>query len=234
MGSIWIKKNQGWSFVDEFHNRCVKETGIIPGHMKWTKVPNNIEGKYFYNYKLLVDLFFEYCDGRNMFFKTIIADSTYDFKSIKYNQGDYETGFYKLYYYLILNSLRTDERYHIRIANRTVSKKRTEISESERLADLMRCLNLGYSKKSKYLFRDDLVLSIEPRPARDRRLIQLADILMGAVGFHWEGLHEKVGAKESKVYLAKYIATKLGKPNLKFTTSVSNRSFNVFNILPRK
>jgi len=96
MGSIWIKKEYGWPFVDEFHNACIKYTGVTLGHMKWTKVPNNIYGKYFKCYKLLIDLFFNYNKKGHMFFKTIIVDSTYDFKHPLFNAGDEEIGFYKL------------------------------------------------------------------------------------------------------------------------------------------
>lgn len=201
--------------------------------MKWTKVPNKIHDKYFGFYILLIDLFFEYSRQERMFFKTIIADSSYDFKHPLYHSGDPEAGFYKLYYQLLLNSLRRNERYHIRIADRTVSNKRFPLSQTERLDELMQCLNNGFTKKTQYAFLDDVVLSIEPRPAKDRLLIQLADILMGAVGFHWEGLHKRAEAKKSKVYLANHIAQKLGYRNLIFTTYASDRYFNIFHIQPR-
>lgn len=148
MGSIWIKKDYGWHFVNEFHNRCIRNFGVLPAHMKWTKVPNKIHDKYFGFYILLIDLFFEYSRQERMFFKTIIADSSYDFKHPLYHSGDPEAGFYKLYYQLLLNSLRRNERYHIRIADRTVSNKRFPLSQTERLDELMQCLNNGFTKKT--------------------------------------------------------------------------------------
>ena len=72
------------------------------------------------------------------------------------------------------------------------------------------------------------VLTVEPRKAKSRRLIQLADILMGSVGYHWNDEHFKNKTKDGKVYLANYIAKKLGRRNLKFTTNWNNRKFNIF------
>ena len=87
-------------------------------------------------------------------------------------------------------------------------------------------------QKTNYNFLDDIVITAEPRPAKDRRLIQLVDILMGAVGYHWNELHLKENAKESKKYLAEYIAGKLGEKDLCFCTLASDRRFNIFRFIP--
>lgn len=229
MGGIWIQKEYGWPFVDEFHNLCIMNTGIIPGHIKWKKVPPpKPDSKLFRCYTLLVDLYFKYNRQGKMFFKTIITDSNYDFAHKIYNQGDPEVGFYKLYYLMILPTLSPGNEYHIRVADKTVSKKYSALAQEDRLEELRRCLNNGFIKKSGYQYWDDLVISIEPRPARERRLIQLADLLMGAVGFHWNGLHCLPDAKIGKIYLANYIARHLGRCNLCFRTSSTDRTFNIF------
>lgn len=233
MGGIWIKNEYGWPFVDEFHNLCIKKVGILPGHMKWTSVPTKPESQYYQFYTILIDLYYKYNVKEKMFFKTIIADRNYDFKHQLFNQGDSEVGFYKLYYFMILSTLSHENRYHVRLADRTVSKKRSKLSQQDRLCDLQDCLNQGFIKKTEYTYSDNIVLSIESRPAKDRRLIQLADILMGAVGYHWNEMNLLSNAGEGKVFLADYIAQKLGKDNLCFSTSASNRTFNIFRFRPK-
>jgi hypothetical protein len=235
MGGLWIPKELGWQFVNEFHERCYNETGCLPGHIKWTNVPNNINGKFFRHYQLLVDLYFEYNAryDQKIFFKSIIADDKYQFNHKVYNQGDPEIGFYKLYYFLILNSLEEGNVYHIRIADRTVNKKRSSLTLEERLEELKKCLNNGFIKKKQYNYFGEIILTIEPRRAKERRLIQLTDILMGAIGFHWNKLHLRSDAKKSKVYLAKYIANKIGRDNLIFSTSSSDKKFNIFRFYPK-
>ena len=72
------------------------------------------------------------------------------------------------------------------------------------------------------------VKTIESRLAESRRLIQLADLLAGAVGYHWNEEHIKDTAKLGKVVLAQHIARKLGKNDLRFTTGWRDKCFNIF------
>lgn len=56
---------------------------------------------------------------------------------------------------------------------------------------------------------------------------------MGAIGFHWNKLHLRSDAKESKVYLANYIADKIGRNDLIFSTPSSDKKFNIFRFYPK-
>lgn len=233
MSGIWIKQNMGWSFVNDFHNLCIENHGITPGHMKWTKVPPP-PGKYYSCYTTLIDLYFKYNQQGHMFFKTIIADENYDFAHADFNGGDAEVGFYKLYYHMILTTLDSNYRYHLRVGSKNVSKKLHEMDERERLNILQNCLNNGFCKGTDYSYLHDVVLTTEPRLARDRRLIQLADIFMGAVGYQWNELHLEDNPKPGKLALMRYISDKLGRKTLRFVTTNKDRRFNIFRLKPKK
>jgi len=172
-----------------------------------------------------------------MYFRALVVDITqYDFKNEFFYEGDYEKGFYNLYCQLILNGLQKNNSYYIRAANRNIKKVDPNDSEQLRLISLKEKLNNKFERQlNKYIYQSGYrytvnppVVSIESRPAKTRRLIQLADILMGAVGFHWNDEHIKSNARLGKVDLANYIAGRLGRNSLKFTTNWNDRKLNVF------
>lgn len=233
VSGIWIDSQYGWPFVKDFFKICEDKYQIPPpGNMKWSKVPNKIDGKYYSLYEELIDLYFKYNNAGKMFFKVIIADESYNMADQYYHDNDYEKGFYKLYYYLILHTLRRGEKYHIRIASRDPCRKVNRLTEMDRLQDLHKCLNNGFRKKMRYNYNENIVLSVEARPAKSRLLIQLTDILMGAVGYQWCEEHKKTCARQSKVELSYYIAEKLNRDNLIFTTDWNDTRFNIFKLDP--
>ncbi len=169
-------------------------------------------------------------EPEKMFFRVVLADKSYNMAHKDFHDGDYEVGFFKLYYQLILHILTPENQYHLRLAEREVSKKVRNINEAGRLSDFKRYLNNAMRSKTMR----NVVPTVEARPAKQRRLIQLADILMGAIGYHWNLEHLKENASQGKCCLANYIASKLGREDLRFTTSLYSRPFNIFYHQPGK
>jgi len=58
--------------------------------------------------------------------------------------------------------------------------------------------------------------------------IQVADVIMGAIGYEMNGAHTRTDAKRSKVLLAEYIAKKAGLVNLQQPTPRSQRHFSIW------
>jgi uncharacterized protein DUF3800 len=69
--------------------------------LKWGKVSNSWMPKY----KRFIDFFFALCDTDKIHFKCMIVDN-HQTNHRKYN-GNYETGFYKMYYQLLLHQFGT-------------------------------------------------------------------------------------------------------------------------------
>lgn len=238
IGGIWIQAEEGWNFVNDFEGFCSSQLGLHKqlGHMKWEKVPSSPSTIFFRAYKHLVDLYFQYNVQGKMFFRTIIVDKTrYDFTHPLFYGGDYEEGFYNIYCQLILNWLRKGNEYHIRIAKRNVRKTFSGDCEQVRLKRLKEKLNTKFiwrlnKYRDIYGFRnvDPPVKTIESRPARTRRLIQLADLLTGAVGFYWNEHDTKPDHSLGKTVLAKHIALMLGRSDLRFATHWRDMRFNIF------
>ncbi len=241
LGSIWIQQEYGLKFVNEFesHSNNVLKLGCPMGHMKWASVPTKPTGKYYEAYKKLVDLYFAFNSKNIMSFRALIVDKgLYDFQHPVFHLGDYEAGFYNLYCQLILNWIHKDSTYHIRAGSRTIKKSFPQDSEEFRLHLLRNKINDKFEQKVYRYYRPSFVkrpiASVESRPAKDRRLIQLADILMGAVGFHWNNEHARPNCSKGKLLLASHVAQKLGRNHLKFETKLDDKLFNVFYFDTRK
>jgi len=235
LGSIWILQEYGWGFVNEFEGYCENTLRLARsmGHMKWESVPTKPAGKYYEAYKKLVDLYFTYNSEKIISFRAIVVDKgLYDFKHPVFHSGDYEAGFYNLYCQLVLNWIQADSTYHVRAASRTIKKSFPHDSEEFRLHLLRNKINDKFEQRVYRHFRPSLVelpiASVESRPAKSRRLIQLADILMGAVGSHWNNEHTQTNASKGRLFLANHIAKRLGRDSLKFETGWEDKVFNVF------
>ncbi|KUK83743.1 MAG: hypothetical protein XD97_0107 [Pelotomaculum thermopropionicum] len=238
VGGVWILKAEGWNFVNDFENFCSKELGLLKplSHIKWTKVPTSPDNIFYPAYKKLIDLYFAYNNQNKMYFRTLIVNKNqYDITHKLFFKGDYEKGFYNMYCQLILNWLNIGNKYDIRLAKRNIRKAFKGDSEDKRMSLLKNNLNEKFkwriNKNWHSLGFKQIALpikTVEARPAKSRRLIQIADLLMGAVGFHWNDEQLKENPREGKVLLAEHICYHLRKMDLYFTSTWNDYKFNIF------
>jgi hypothetical protein len=187
--------------------------------LKWTKVTNQ---KY-EEYRSLVDLFFEHADLHRLYFKSVVFDmEQVDYRT--YHDGDEELGFYRFYYQFLLHKFcryaKTDEHaLHVFIDERSTRRKFP-------LRTLHDALNAGIKKK--YGRTVDVVRQVEPRKSKETNLMQVADVLMGAVGWHSNDLGDREEARVAKVNLAAYIAKRAKLASLKHGTPWGQENFEVW------
>lgn len=207
IGGIWIPQ----SALVDVKNKFVayRDAHGLRREMKWTKVSNKMVSTY----QGFVDLFF---DTPQLSFKCIVLDKhIIDYNS--FHQGDKELGFYKFYYLFISRKLSphclywlyTDERNNRR-ANRLTTLKDVVNNWSIR----------EYGAQP--------LQHIEPCRSHNEDFIQLADIIMGALAYRWNGLD----TSEPKLALAKHIADRLGWNDLNHCTSRTENKFNVWHWKP--
>lgn len=213
-GGIWIRDKD----LDEFEYECgaMRANHNIFGHMKWTKVST---AKY-EAYCDMVDVFLKFMAQGKMAFRCIVID-TLSIDHAAFNKGDNELGFYKFYYQLLIHGIKPAFNYHITLAHREDKRK-------SRLSTLKHVLNNTLKRDHGIDFEP--VRAIESPLAKEVNAVQLADILMGAVGYQLHDLHLREGAKQAKAELAAHIARQLRKPNLKFKSLPSERGFNIWHI----
>lgn len=192
-----------------------RQSNNMYSELKWTKVSDQKQKEYF----ALIDLFFSL--NRAFHFKAIVID-TQELDHKRYNKSDSELGFYKLMYQFLLHSfgsyLQPDDKCIIFLDQRTTSHYK--------LSTLCAILNNGLRKK--YGFPNPPISNIQAQDSKKSDLVQIADILMGAIGYEMNGAHTRSGAKRSKVLLAEYIAQKAGLVNLQQPTPRSFRHFSIW------
>lgn len=173
----------------------------------WKKVSPNKENFY----RDLIKLFIE---EEGLTFRCIVVDRR-QLDHGQWNGGDKELGFYKLYYQLLVHWLQPGDTYHIYLDWQ-------QNSSSTRFEDLRQILIHKLSGRAK-------ISCLEPVESDKQPLIQLADLIIGAVGYSWNQMQCRENPSELKIELVKALASSLGKVDLNFISGRNNRQFNIFN-----
>jgi hypothetical protein len=193
--------------------------------LKWTKVTDQKLPQY----KRFVDYFFALNNTDVLHFHCIIVDN-HQVDHHKFSKGDKELGFYKFYYQLLLHSFGKrycregeDDRFIVRLDER---------NSSYSLGTLKVVLNRGLNKK--YKISTEPFVSIEPMNSKASELMQVNDIILGAIGSQKNGYDLLAGGRASKRELGQYIAAAAGLKDLKESTPWGRHRFTIWNFRLQK
>lgn len=215
--------------VANFNATMAKYRGETRMHaeLKWTKV----SAQKLPEYKRFIDYFFALNNANQVHFHCLMIDN-HQVDHKRFSGGDKELGFYKFYYQLLLHGF--GRRYCQKEANRRLIVHLDHRTSSYSLETLKKVLNRGMTKK--FQLPGHPFVAVESRDSKQTDLIQIADLLLGAVGFQKNGLHLLAESKKSKVELAEYIASQAGLNDLMQDTLRSNQRFTIWNfrLQPRK
>lgn len=220
LGGVWVR--DGWEgIIGETWEKRLTDFESVPKFVKWTKTPS-VSSFFFSAYQRLVDLFFEFNRMDSIRFRAVVTKKMdFDMTHDDYCHGDFETGFHMLYYQLLSHPCEPGSQYCFHLAER--SKNTTQAGR------YATTVLLGCLRKSK---KQSFIPVIKSIKAQESLFVQIADILMGAVGYHFENLHKAPEASPGKVALASQIAGKLGRKDLIFSSPQSEKKFNVFRFRP--
>ena len=158
----------------------------------------------------LVDMFFS---DRDLRFRCVVVSRTEtDFR-------DDEERFRLIYYQVFNNWLDRRARYRLFLDRR--------IDTRDRLSTLRRCLiNTRQFGES--------VGFVEEVESRENNMVQLVDLLVGAVGYAWNGRGDVEGASAAKRDVCRSICTNIGVSTLNhYKTGPNDEKFNIFHFLGR-
>lgn len=200
IGSLWLPAD----LRDEIKQKVLdlRQHHQAWGEIKWSKVSPNRQDFYLD----LIDLFFSY--GGNLRFRCIAVDRREVDLSLHENDG--ELGFYKFYYQLLHHWILDFNEY--RIFCDAKSNR-----DPKRLPILLRCLTRANLSSE--------IQSIQSLPSREVVLIQLTDLLLGAVSSRLNGTLQQGAAKAAVI---ERLEAALGR-NLA-PTHKGEEKFNIFRI----
>lgn len=202
LGALWCLRNKAGK-----QNRAIAELKVKHHlsplfEIKWTKVS---PGKLDF-YRDLLNYFF---DSRIMGFRGWVVPDKSILSHEDYDQT-HDEWYYKMYFYLLRNLISTERRYHIYL---DIKDTRSRM-KLRKLKEVLSNANYDFSR--------EIIERIQHVHSHDIGLMQLADILIGAVSYHARGLSNSA-AKNEIVQLIK------GRTGLSLTrnTLPSERKFNL-------
>ncbi|MEK6804805.1 MAG: DUF3800 domain-containing protein [Nitrospirota bacterium] len=203
LGAVWCPESQRASIA-----RAIRELKITHGlassfEVKWTKVsPAKLDF-----YLALINLFFS--DPRLHFRGIVIPDkSKLDHSMFNQSHDDF---YYKMYFQLLKVIFESGNRYRIYldIKDTRSQQKVTKLHD--------------YLANAQYDFNKEMIEWIQQVHSHEIEQLQLADVLIGALGY----LHRGLQTSSAKQAIIERIKAKSGF-SLRRSTLPSEKKFNVF------
>jgi hypothetical protein len=189
-------------------NGLVKElrSDKIRYELKWCELKRH----RLHHFSKFIDLTFQLLRNRTMKFHCIVIDLN-KYKNMS-KGSDKELGFYKAYYQLLLH------RFGLGLFDKNFERKfiihldRNEFKYP--LSNLLNSLNnTMYREKRIKPF-----IHIEAIDSKEKEIIQMVDLIIGAISYQKNEWHTKSDAAKYKIDLLNYITNKSGLSSLMHST----------------
>ncbi len=203
LGAVWCPDSQRASIARSVRD-LKRQYGLASGfEIKWTKIsPAKLDF-----YLALIDLFFS--DPR-LHFRAIVIPDKSRLEHSAFNQS-HDDFYYKMYFQLLKVIFESDSRYRVYL---DIKDTRSQ-QKVTRLHD--------YLANAQYDFNKEMVERIQQVHSHEIEQLQLADVLIGALGYVHRGLRTS-SAKQAVIEKIK-ATSGFG---LLHSTLPSEKKFNVF------
>lgn len=198
IGGIWLPSECRNEFKAEIND--IKEKHKKFGELKWNKISPSSVGLY-------QDLIYFFFNSFSIRFRAICIEAG-KLNHDKFNNGNGELGFYKFYFQLIQHWLYNDNNYNIFLDYKVNGYR-------HRVKDLQKILQNSTTATVK---------QTQALPSNESVLIQLADVLTGAVASKFNNSTNS----DAKLTIRNAIEKYLGHAIM--PTAPFEQKFNVFNI----
>ncbi len=202
LGCVWLPNNKVKTVTSDL--RAIKQKhGFTRGfEFKWTQIsPAKVDF-----YKDVVKYFFE---NEDLHFRGIVANKS----KFSYKKYNFDEIYYILYYYLLIYIISSDFQYNIYIDIK--SKKRGGIKSCELHRVLSRRVHdFSFSK---------IIKKLQIIDSKESEILQLADLLSGALGYY----NRNLPLDSAKGSVVEYLK-KLAHSDLKITSLPLEKKMNIF------
>jgi hypothetical protein len=174
LGAIWCPLDKTREIAVRLREIKQKH-GMAPDfEVKWTKIsPAKKE-----LYRDLLDYFF---DDDDLYFRALIIPDKSKLRHDSFAGQDHDTWYYKMYFDMLKVIFRPDSRYRIYLD----IKDTIGAAKSRKLHEVL-C-------NDRYDFSKDIIERLQLVHSHEIEQLQLADLLIGAIGYVNRGLHGNAG-----------------------------------------
>lgn len=182
-----------------------------PTEVKWVNISNSRLPLY----KALIDYFFT----NQIDFRCILVKYKDKLDHEQFNQGSHDNFYYKLIFHLLKAAVNPpDTEYKVYLDVKDTRGK-------ERLEKIHKVLSNTYNNASPFIHFQHI-------HSHENVLMQITDLLIGAITYKNRNEHLKVNASPAKIELLKYIEEKSGY-SLDEGTEPWESKFNIFDHQPK-
>lgn len=222
LGGLWVRPEEARSLRSDIEAiRTNTKCPAASDELKWTRC-SGLTVKP--TYAAMVDLIMDRIRVGQAEFKCIVIDRRL-VDNAAWNGGDKELGFFKAWHTLLFSKIEEGNGYRIRL-------DAMELRQRTRLVELRNVLNARGMRDKNFPYH--CCESVEGSDSKGDDLIQVVDILTGAVGYHYSRVHLESGASPAKIELAARIARHVGRKTLDFSSKPWERKFNVWKWQPSR
>lgn len=207
IGAVWLPKDKTMEINTAIRAIKIKNNFHIHSEAKWTKVCR----KHLQLYLDLVDLFF---DTKYLKFRCLVIPDKSLLDHDKYNQT-HDDWYYKMYFDMLKYIYDNSNEYNTYIDIKDTNSYR----KSQKLFQV--CCN------SMYDFEGESIRKIQPIRSHEVEIMQLVDILVGAITYANRDFYLDFANSPSKLQVIEHIKQRSGR-NLSRTSMLREDKFNLF------
>lgn len=202
LGAVWAPVNKVKTITNDINAIKVKYGLTKFTELKWTKIsPSKIN-----MYEDIVNYFF---DNRNLHFRCVVIPDKSKLNHSVFNQT-HDDWYYKMYFNMLKSIIIPTEEYNIYL----------DIKDTQS-ANKVRGLHT-YLGNTIYDFKLEKIKKVQSIRSHESILIQICDILMGAVSYN----SRELNSSDAKIHIMELIKSKSGY-NWKRNTLYREDKFNM-------
>ncbi|MDO5422463.1 MAG: DUF3800 domain-containing protein [Eubacteriales bacterium] len=211
LGAVSCPSEQKRKIFDDI--RAIKRKHGLDSRfeIKWTKVSASKIDFY-------LEIFNYFWENADLSYRGLVASGKDRLDHDKYNQGDGDLWYYKMYFLMLDPIINPSNEYQILVDIKDTrgGKRVTKLRE-------VLCNN-------QYDFKQEVIKQIVQINSKESEILQLADLINGALGFYHRQLGERPEANTGKILLVKELQKRC---ILDRNAARNEQKFNLFIWKPR-
>lgn len=206
LGAMYCPKECKKQIYEEIRAIKTKHNISTYFEIKWTKVSESKIDFY-------LELLEYFWSNKDLLYRGLVASGKQSLDHDKYNNGDYDLWYYKMYYRMLDPIISPNKKYHIMVDIK-------DTRGGKRVAKLREvlCNNI-------YDFKKEVIDQIGQINSKESDILQLVDLINGALAFYHRGLVNNLDSNLGKIRFVKALRKHADLDN---NTKYGERKFNLF------